>query len=111
MAYSRWIDSFWYTYWASTESKNKDEQLFCVDGLARSFYFSYKDILDNADDCLAKIKESYSVPKKFNMVVDFKTGKTEEFEESSIELTNDVLNELRLYMSNFIEDVDREFNK
>lgn len=59
MAYSRWSNSKWYTYWDSSHSgKTKDTQVFtiCGDGI----HFTYKQIKDDIDLVLSLLPSDAS---------------------------------------------------
>lgn len=81
MSYSRWSNSTWYTYWHCNNTWNMDEQLFDVCSVE---LFSYKDLKDDLDGCLATVKKK--VPKA----------------------TKEEMEELRRYMEVFMFDVESD---
>jgi hypothetical protein len=80
MAYSRWSDSFWYTYWTGPIDRN--EATFEICG---SISFTAAQIRENIDGCLAEVTK-----------LDFDHRKP---------LTSEMA-ELRGYMEEFLADVD-----
>ena len=55
MSYSRWSESRFYTYWAgSPDGETRDSALFDICGLV---YFTAKQLRDNLDKCIARVKE------------------------------------------------------
>ena len=87
MAYSRWSDSRWYTYWSSTSSgPTKLEKSFCIcDDPNVEMHFTYADLRKDVDRCLVLVKGKHPTATK------------EEIEE------------LKGYMEAFMKDVDRDF--
>lgn len=80
MAYSRWGQSAWYTYWQVSKDNNKrSEQVLHIDG-GEVYKFTLKDLLTDIDGCLEQVSEGLSYTWK------------------------DLL-ELRGYMREFIDDV------
>ena len=91
MSYSRWINSYWYTFWSANPAPNgeeKGEQLFDVDC---QFSFTFKQL--TAKD---GIKKSINKIKKETRTRTLKPGK------------NDFL-ELQGYMKLFIQDVKEQY--
>ena len=95
MSYSRWISSTWYTYWASTDTSIKEEELFaCHADLDHSFDWSY-----------SLIKRFLSEEGLLETTIRWASDdESEMLEESEIE-------ELKLYMKRFVKDVDAEYAK
>ena len=87
MSYSRWVNSKFYTYWASKDGvENKKDEVFLVhhDLIAyRGFTYS---------ECKKMIGNKLYLKGKMNFVDD----------DSEAE-------ELQGYMKQFIEDVDKEY--
>lgn len=118
MAYSRWTTSRWYTFWASqslndeNEPITKDEQMFAICDFGESPGFTYKQLTDDIDKCLQEVKEHYATERKGKMLTSFKTGTDDPvYEEVTYEpeIIPDVeMQELKLYMLNFIQDVDED---
>ena len=86
MAYSRWIDSKFYTYWNSTEVYDKGDEIFiCHTTIDRYHGFTYtecKELIEN----LTKLKG------RINEIVG-----------------NEDATELQNYMKLFVKDVDEEY--
>lgn len=82
MSYSRWSNSDWYTFWRtlpSGEVETKDNAIFDICGLMT---FTAKELRDDLEGCLKKVHEKEP--------------------EGDIE-------ELKIYIGRFLEDVDKEF--
>jgi len=102
MSYSRWGNSVWYTYWCSTESKKRDDQLFDICG---THAFTYGELKTRGiDGCIEKLKDIITEKnneenkmKQENMFVGHNYT-TEEYEE------------LKGYIREFMKDVEDEFN-
>jgi hypothetical protein len=90
MSYSRWGSrgsGHWYTYWCvhpSNSVETKDNALFDICGVAT---FTAKDLRDDLDSCIAVVAK-----------------KDKEADSAK-------LDELKVYISEFLEDVDNEYNK
>lgn len=85
MSYSRWGSrgsGNWYTYWCAQDkgTENRDTALFDICAVAR---FTAKQLRENIDDCMAEVRERD------------KEGD---------------LNELRVYVSEFLADVDCKYS-
>jgi len=88
MSYSRWGSrgsGHWYTYWCvhpSNEIETKDNAIFEICGVVQ---LSAKQIRDDIDKCIERVsqKDDSATPAK--------------------------LEELKIYMSEFIQDVDIEY--
>lgn len=52
MAYSRWSNSKWYTYWCTSSGRVKDTQRFAICTIG---YFTYKDLVSNLSACLKAV--------------------------------------------------------
>ena len=87
MSYSRWIDSKFYTYWASkNEVYDKEDEVFLVHHDLRSYRgFTYTE-------CKGMIGDILKIKGKMNFVDD----------DSEAE-------ELQGYMERFVADVDKEY--
>ena len=89
MSYSRWGSrgsGHWYTYWCvhpSNEEETADNALFDVCGVA---VFKAKDLRDGIESCLAVVAKKDEGADKAK------------------------LDELRIYISEFLTDVDEEYN-
>lgn len=89
MSYSRWTNSYWYTYWQTAPEDVKEDRntaRFCICVLAgKDFIFSSKDLRENRSNCLKKVR------------MDDKYASNEE------------IRELNNYMNSFIKDVDNDY--
>ena len=87
MAYSRWIDSKFYTYWASMNSVyDKGDEVFIVHNDLKSYQgFTYSE-------CKEMIESKLKLKGRMNAI-----DNDEEAEE------------LQGYMKKFIKDVDKEY--
>lgn len=90
MSYSRWLTSYWYTYWqiAADETKeNRDTALFCICNLGGdNIVFTAKELRDDRDGCIQHVASQ------------------------DMHATIDELNELNIYMNSFIYDVDKHYS-
>ena len=90
MSYSRWGSrgsGHWYTYWhvhPSDEEETKDNALFDICGLCQ---FTAKDLRDDIESCLKVVAK-----------------KDSDADEAK-------LNELRIYIAEFLEDVESDYCK
>ena len=85
MSYSRWINSQFYTYWASSKGSSREDQVFMLHmDLERTYEVSYAEVKGYLGDRGA-LEER------------FKLGEYE-------------ANELLGYMGEFVKDVDEEFD-
>jgi len=96
MSYSRWSNSVWYTFWCSSGSDKRDEQLFSICGVT---IFTYADLKQGLDICIDKIK---------NIVIEIK-NKDNESSIGIFEYSEDDYDELKVYMKRFIKDVEEEY--
>ena len=85
MSYSRWSNSRWYTFWCSTASSKREDQIFNVDC---QFDFTYAELKRDRKGCLRKVRAKY--------------GELEDWE------LDGVYNELDRYMEEFIKDVEND---
>jgi hypothetical protein len=83
MSYSRWSNSFWYTYW--TGPIDRDKAQFEICGVK---IFTAKQIRENIEACLAAVNK-----------VDFGPRQP----------TTSEMAELRGYMEEFLREVDERF--
>jgi hypothetical protein len=81
VSYSRWSNSIWYTYYACSYSYERDEQAFDVCG-ARCFY--YGELKENLEGCITEVKKLCP------------------------ESTEEEVQELKGYISEFIDDVEHD---
>ncbi len=86
MAYSRWIDSKFYTYWNSTEVYDKGDEIFiCHTSIDRYHGFTYTE-------CRELIENLIKLKGRINEI---------DGDEDATELQN--------YMKLFVKDVDEEY--
>jgi len=86
MSYSRWSNSTWYTFWLVQDPKteNRDTAIFCICGVCN---FTAKELLDDVGKCIATLRD-----------MDHK-------------YTVEELNELKLYIFRFLDDVNKDYPK
>jgi hypothetical protein len=89
MSYSRWSNSVWYTFYSSSSDKTKEGQVFEVCSL-RSF--TYRDLKDDMKSCIEDIRTLVTA-------AEWNTPATEK-----------EYRELKVYMKEFIRDVDEEWS-
>ena len=89
MAYSRWSNSFWYTFWAVSDNKTKDGQIFDI---CTTMSFTYKQLTEDMDDCVVKVREAIE-------------HEVEDKPEDA------VYEELKGYIKTFIKDVEEEYKR
>ena len=86
MAYSRWLNSKFYTYWHDTSVYDKGDEIFmCHTDIQRYHGFTYSE-------CKKFIDDPVSVKGRINEIDD-----------------NEQAEELQGYMKQFIEDVDTHY--
>jgi len=89
MAYSRWSDSKFYTYWNSTKVYDKGDEIFiCHTSIDRYHGFTYtecKEFIEEPFELVSRVKD--------------------------VSLTDDDVKELTSYMSEFISDVDLSYER
>jgi len=100
MSYSRWIGSCWYTYWLSTESKERNEQMFDICGFTTISYQQILDLgIDGVIDMLkAKLAEINSRPDEDRPMF------------TPEGYTDDEWDELKIYIKRWVADVKEEFD-
>ena len=85
MSYSRWIHSDFYTYWCSTKSDKKEDQIFmCHTGLLEQHELKYGQVKDYLGD-----KEALM----YDLYIDEKAA-----------------DELQGYMRSFVRDVNIKYD-
>jgi hypothetical protein len=115
MAYSRWINSIWYTFWsAESDEVYKDNQIFEIcdlDGIT----FTYAELRESLDDCIERVKLHYSLEKEHTVKINYYVDRFGElcyFEKTirrkPTRISNSELSELREYMERFMKDVDND---
>jgi len=87
MSYSRWGNSYWYTYWQVSEEEfeNSDTAVFCIYRFDGDITFKAKRLREQLNKCIdtVRLKE--------------RNASEEEIEE------------LTTYMIKFLEDVEEEY--
>ena len=124
MSYSRWSNSKWYTFHTSFSGDTKESQAFeIMIDFARSRVFTYSELVSDIDRCISEISDLCSSP------IEHRTPKeiiTEEYRNSETTIfdriayvseiseadpaTDEELRELRVYMENFISDVEWDYS-
>jgi len=123
MAYSRWSNSIWYTFWTSNCSeecdyklptkKLKNNQYFEICDFGRILYFSYKEINENVDSCIEKVVDKYSQEIEGQIWSGFNDDGSSTYKDVIYEpktFSQEELDELKGYMLEFKKDVDDSFN-
>lgn len=97
MAYSRWINSVWYTIGTLKDGLRHPEKrsdwyfaIMCGSCVENIGGFSYDDLKNDIDKCILAVKE----------VVD---------KEKKPVITEKELNELKGYMLEFIEEIEQDY--
>ena len=97
MSYSRWGNSFWYTYWVvAPGEETRDNALFDVCGVA---LFTAKELREDMDICLGEVKDSRRMAEG---IEEQKALCHDEEPEGDIE-------ELHGYMLEFLKDIDEKY--
>jgi len=116
MSYSRWSSSIWYTFWSAHSPNDifKKDQIFEIcdfDGLE----FSYDEIKKDVDLCLEKVRLHYSLEHEIIIKQNYHVDSfgdlvffEKKIKKKPIKLKESQLEELREYMLNFIDDVDKD---
>lgn len=119
MSYSRWGNSFWYTFRGGNIGKkdNMLNEVFIICDMAHDIEFTYLEIKGNIDGCLEKIKVQYAIPhegEEWTDVIRNEKGKLHVEYGDAIYPGVDVtphLEELKGYMKQFIKDVEEDYVK
>ena len=85
MSYSRWINSYWYTFWKAQEEETYDTAIFCICRFESDINFTSKQLREQFEKCIDTIK--------------MKERKASE----------EALNEVAGYMCEFLKDVEEEY--
>jgi hypothetical protein len=114
MSYSRWSNSFWYTFWSSTgfepENMKMENEVFQICDVSHGMDFLYKELKSNIEDCLTRVKEKYNTESEIKFCTDYKKKEYETHTCHPLVLEDHLLDELRSYMEKFIRDVEEEYN-
>lgn len=97
MSYSRWSNSYWYTYWlARSEPDCRNTATFEICGALdeHDLRFQAAEIRKDVDACIERVYEAF-VEEDYTVK----------------ELRNIDFDELRGYMLNFLADVDKDYPK
>jgi hypothetical protein len=87
VSYSRWGNSRWYTFWCVAQGdvvENRDNARFEICGEKPDIWFAAAQLREDMDACIRKVA-------------------------GAVECTPAELEELRGYMRDFLEDVDRRY--
>lgn len=89
MAYSRWMFSRWYTFWAAGQNKNDDygNATFCICRFDGDITFTAKELRDDINKCMNKVRKE------------------------EVNVTLNEIKELEGYVREFLFDVEQEFKK
>ena len=121
MAYSRWGNSTWYTYWSASESSDaryrfpskeiKGSQIFMICDMP-SFSFTYGELqMKGVYVMLNKIKAFYSKSHKGEIFKEWKDGKMV-YEETTFPAkspSEDEMLELLSYIREWEKDIEEHF--
>ncbi len=99
MSYSRWSNSYWYTYWSDFPIEgylyddNKLYQAFTICCWDKTFYFTYDRLKMDMDGCIKEVEDfDKDLPKD-------ETGRIL------------LMNELKDYMFKFLYDMEKQYNR
>ncbi len=118
MAYSRWTNSIWYSFWVYSEKKYKfpteelkNNELFEICDFP-SYYVNYGTIKHKGmEQILKEIKEFYSKEHK-GQIFDGYSNNTFNYKETTFNPknpTDEEIEELRGYLNKFVNDVDEHY--
>jgi hypothetical protein len=102
MSYSRWGNSVFYTYWAISDSNERDGQIFDICGVKSYTYREIKEfgldgIIENLKEFICECNKPENKDKGENIFV---PG----------EYTDEEYEELKGYIREFMKDVEDEYN-
>ena len=86
MAYSKWKDSIWYTYWNRVARFPRGKQLFHIHAIAD---YTLEQITDNLDKCVNDAVNIYAEVTGHELV-DIKESDKKELRKCMLEFTDDV---------------------
>jgi hypothetical protein len=125
MSYSRWSNSRWYTFYTAFSGKTKDTQAFeIMIDFARTRIFSYSELKSDIDKCLDEIQTLCSEPAEYSSPEQIleESGLNEAIPNLFDKLiyvdkisppdpaTVQEMEELKVYMQNFIADVEFDYS-
>jgi len=116
VSYSRWSNSFWYTFWSGTDDASLDAQFEICD-VARGQIFTYRELSRDIDGCIRLVQESFR-GRANGKLLSGTTRNTEgklqlEYEDidyEPVDLSDDLLSELKGYMLEFMRDVEERYD-
>ena len=116
MSYSRWSNSFWYTFWSDSRAKSKEEEIFEICDFGHGMKFNYAQIKENPEKCMTEVKEYFAKDIEGQILSRAyrKNGRLElEYENKIYKGMNvsSYLPELQTYMTQFLEDVENYYKK
>jgi len=119
MSYSRWGDSFWYTFRGGGIGKKNNmlDEVFVICDMTHNMEFTYLEIKGNVNGCLEKVKTQYATPhegEEWTNITRDKKGKLHIEYGDAIYPGVDVtphLEELKGYMGQFTKDVEEDYAK
>jgi hypothetical protein len=125
MSYSRWSNSRWYTFYTAFSGKTRDTQAFeIMIDFARTRIFSYSELKSDIDKCLDEIQTLCSEPAEYSSPEQIleESGLNEAIPNLFDKLiyvdkisppdpaTVQEMEELKVYMQNFIADVEFDYS-
>jgi len=116
MNYSKWSNSFWYTFWKKNDSVlEKNKEIFIICDFGGTIEFTYKELKEKPKKCIEKVKKEYAKQKNLEILTEEKRigdkilKKYERIPCYPVHLKENVLNELRKYIKFFIQDVETKY--
>jgi hypothetical protein len=109
MSYSRWSNSCWYTYWSCASGDDRDNQIFEICDLARSFQFTFRELSTQLDECIEQVKQKDLQTVQGKLLEDWENMTYKDVTYDPIERPEWEYEELKSYMQTFCEDVIQEF--
>ena len=87
MSYSRWGNSYWYTFWHTQDetTENYDTATFCICSFKKDITFTAKQLREQLERCIDTVR-----------IKDRRASKEE-------------LEELKIYMNKFLIDVEKDY--
>jgi len=126
MSYSRWSNSRWYTFHTAFSGKTKESQAFeIMMDFARSRIFTYAELKSDIDKCLREVGDLCGDSVECDMPEEISVNESLDFGDTSPlkyklvykkemlppdPVTVEELDELRVYMENFITDVEFDYS-
>jgi len=112
MSYSRLGSSRWYTFWETSSSNVKEEQVFAICDIARPHHFTWRQLNENIEECLDKVRaeNNKEVTGKLLANGNFLDPVYEEVTYEALDVTEQEYNELKSYMQHFLKDVEERLS-